>query len=119
MLSLPVAVILSAVVLVISVGAGVFLARWSLPALILGTSSVRADLRRAPHLIIWALLAGCLWAVANTLTVFAIRDVGLMATETITEDLRIEEEIDREVVDMIKSMKREIPPGSAERSAQQ
>jgi hypothetical protein len=31
---------------------GVFLARWSLPALILGTSSVRADLRRAPHLII-------------------------------------------------------------------
>jgi glucose uptake protein GlcU len=56
---------------------GVFLARWSLPALILGTSSVRADVRRAPHLIIWALLAGCLWAVANTLTIFAIRDVGL------------------------------------------
>ena len=56
---------------------GVFLARWSLPALILGTSSVRADLRRAPHLIIWALLAGCLWAVANTLTIFAIRDIGL------------------------------------------
>src|SRR5437762_13078596 len=56
---------------------GVFLARWSLPALILGTSSVRADVRRAPHLIIWAILAGCLWAVANTLTVFAIRDIGL------------------------------------------
>ena len=56
---------------------GVFLARWSLPALILGTSSVRADLRRAPHLIIWALLAGCLWAVANTMTIFAIRDIGL------------------------------------------
>src|SRR2546426_5064460 len=56
---------------------GVFLARWSLPALILGTSSVRADIRRAPHLIIWALLAGCLWAVANTLTIFAIRDIGL------------------------------------------
>src|SRR4030081_4088496 len=55
---------------------GVFLARWSLPALILGTSSVRADVRRAPHLIIWALLAGCLWAVANTLTIFAIRDIG-------------------------------------------
>src|SRR3981189_217525 len=52
---------------------GVFLARWSLPALILGTSSVRADVRRAPHLIIWALLAGCLWAVANTLALFAIR----------------------------------------------
>jgi drug/metabolite transporter (DMT)-like permease len=56
---------------------GVFLARWSLPALILGTSSVRADVRRAPHLILWALLAGCLWAVANTLTIFAIRDIGL------------------------------------------
>ena len=37
---------------------GVFLARWSFPALILGTSSVRADVQRAPHLIIWALLAG-------------------------------------------------------------
>jgi drug/metabolite transporter (DMT)-like permease len=56
---------------------GVFLARWSVPALILGTASVRADVRRAPHLIIWALLAGCLWAVANTMTIFAIRDVGL------------------------------------------
>src|SRR3984957_15267542 len=56
---------------------GVFLARWSLPALILGTSSIHADVRRAPHLIIWAFLAGCLWAVANTLTIFAIRDVGL------------------------------------------
>src|SRR5690349_18428501 len=56
---------------------GVFLARWSVPALILGTSSVRADVRRAPHLVIWALLAGCLWAVANTLTIYAIRDIGL------------------------------------------
>ena len=56
---------------------GVFLARWSLPALVLGTSSVRADVQRAPHLVIWALLAGCMWAVANTLTIFAIRDVGL------------------------------------------
>jgi glucose uptake protein GlcU len=56
---------------------GVFLARWSLPALIIGTSWVRADVRRAPHLMIWAVLAGCLWAVANTMTIFAIRDVGL------------------------------------------
>src|ERR1700732_1705552 len=56
---------------------GVLLARWSLPALILGTSSVRADVRRTPHLVIWALLAGCLWAVANTMTIFAIRDIGL------------------------------------------
>src|SRR6202165_5462796 len=56
---------------------GVFLARWRVPALILGTSSVRADIRRAPHLIVWALLAGCMWAVANTMTIFAIRDIGL------------------------------------------
>src|SRR5262249_37030175 len=56
---------------------GVFLARWSVPALLLGTSSVAADVRRAPHLILWAILAGCLWAVANTMTVFAIRDIGL------------------------------------------
>jgi glucose uptake protein GlcU len=56
---------------------GVFLARWSLPALILGTGSTGADARRAPHLILWAILAGCLWAVANTLTVYAIRDIGL------------------------------------------
>jgi drug/metabolite transporter (DMT)-like permease len=56
---------------------GVFLARWSLPALIVGTSSIRADVRRSPHLIVWALLAGCMWAVANTLTIFAIRDIGL------------------------------------------
>lgn len=56
---------------------GVFLARWSLPALVMGTSSVRADVGRAPHLVLWALLGGCLWAVANTLTIFAIRDIGL------------------------------------------
>ena len=56
---------------------GVFLARWSLPALIRGTANVGVDLRRAPHLVVWGLLAGCLWAVANTLTVFAIRDIGL------------------------------------------
>lgn len=56
---------------------GVFLARWSLPALIQGTSYVAADLRQAPHLIVWAILAGCLWATANTLTIFAVRDVGL------------------------------------------
>ena len=56
---------------------GVFLARWSLPALAMGTSSIHADIRRAPHLLIWAVLAGCLWAVANTMTIFAIRDIGL------------------------------------------
>ena len=36
-----------------------------------------ADLFARKHLIVWAILAGALWAVANTLTVFAIRDVGL------------------------------------------
>jgi drug/metabolite transporter (DMT)-like permease len=56
---------------------GVFLARWSLPALLRGTAGVRTDFARAPHLVVWALLAGGLWAVANTLTVYAIRDVGL------------------------------------------
>ncbi|MGB2591342.1 MAG: EamA family transporter [Candidatus Acidiferrum sp.] len=56
---------------------GVFLARWSLPALIRGTGQLRVDFRKAPHLIVWGILAGCLWAVANTLTIFAIRDIGL------------------------------------------
>src|SRR6266852_2926897 len=56
---------------------GVFLARWSVPALIRGTSHIGADVRQAPHLIVWAVLAGCLWAVANTMTIFAIRDIGL------------------------------------------
>ncbi len=56
---------------------GVFLARWSLPALIRGTANVGMDVRRAPHLVVWALMAGCIWAVANTLTIFAIRDIGL------------------------------------------
>jgi drug/metabolite transporter (DMT)-like permease len=56
---------------------GVFFARWSLPALIRGTGQMRTDIRKAPHLIVWGVLAGCLWAVANTLTIFAIRDIGL------------------------------------------
>jgi glucose uptake protein GlcU len=56
---------------------GVFLARWSVPALLRGTAAIGADVRQAPHLVVWAILAGCLWAVANTLTVFAIRDIGL------------------------------------------
>jgi glucose uptake protein GlcU len=68
---------LSPVVISLAMVVGVFLARWSLPALIQGTSYVAADLRQAPHLIVWAVLAGCLWAVANTLTIFAVRDVGL------------------------------------------
>ncbi len=57
--------------------AGVFTARWTFPTLLKGTGYVFADLAARKHLIVWALLAGALWAVANTLTVFAIRDVGL------------------------------------------
>jgi glucose uptake protein GlcU len=57
--------------------AGVFTARWTFPTLLKGTSYVFADLLAKKHLIVWAILAGALWAVANTLTVFAIRDVGL------------------------------------------
>src|SRR5213080_2596356 len=56
---------------------GVFLARWTVPALLQGTSQVRQDIRKTPHLIVWGLLAGCIWAVANTLTIFAIRNIGL------------------------------------------
>jgi drug/metabolite transporter (DMT)-like permease len=56
---------------------GVFVARWTLPTLFKGTDYVFADLGKRPHLIVWAILAGALWAVANTLTIFAIRDVGL------------------------------------------
>jgi glucose uptake protein GlcU len=57
--------------------AGVFTARWTFPTLLKGTSYVFTDLMAKKHLIVWAILAGALWAVANTLTVFAIRDVGL------------------------------------------
>jgi len=56
---------------------GVFVARWTLPVAIKGTGYVYLDLKDKMHLVPWAILAGALWAVANTLTVFAIRDVGL------------------------------------------
>jgi drug/metabolite transporter (DMT)-like permease len=56
---------------------GAFVSRWSLPALIRGTSDIGADLQQVPHLVVWGVLAGCLWAVGNTLTIFAIRDIGL------------------------------------------
>ena len=64
---------------VISLGMvlGVFVARWTVPVALKGTSYVWADLREKPHLIVWGIVAGMLWAVANTLTVFAIRNVGL------------------------------------------
>jgi drug/metabolite transporter (DMT)-like permease len=56
---------------------GVFVARWTVPVALKGTAYVWADLREKPHLIVWGIVAGMLWAVANTLTVFAIRDIGL------------------------------------------
>jgi drug/metabolite transporter (DMT)-like permease len=56
---------------------GAFVARWTVPTLLKGTGFVFQDLRDKPHLIIWALLGGMLWAVANTLTIFAVRNVGL------------------------------------------
>ena len=57
--------------------AGVFTARWTVPTLFQGTRQILSDLSENKHLIPVAVLAGMLWAVANTLTVFAIRDVGL------------------------------------------
>lgn len=57
--------------------AGVFTARWTFPTLLKGTAYVVSDFRGKKHLIVWALLAGSLCAVANTLTVFAIPDVGI------------------------------------------
>jgi drug/metabolite transporter (DMT)-like permease len=68
---------LSPFVISLAMVAGVFTARWTLPTVMKGTGYVFHDLRQKPHLIVWAVLAGALWAVANTLTVFAIRDVGL------------------------------------------
>jgi drug/metabolite transporter (DMT)-like permease len=56
---------------------GVFTARWTLPTLLMGTNYIFRDLLTRPHLIVWAILTGALWVVANTLTVFAVRDVGL------------------------------------------
>ncbi len=57
--------------------AGAFVSRWSLPALIRGTSDTFSDVRKVPHLVIWGVMAGCLWAIGNTLTIFAVRDIGL------------------------------------------
>ena len=68
---------LSAYAISLCMVAGVFVARWTVPTLLKGTRQVFADLAEHKHLIPIAILAGMLWAVANTLTVFAIRDVGL------------------------------------------
>lgn len=61
----------------VSMVCGVFIARWTVPILLKGTAYVLADISQALHLLIWAILAGGLWAVANTLAMCAIRDVGL------------------------------------------
>src|SRR2546430_8255849 len=71
---------LSPVVISLAMVVGVFLARWSLPALLRGTSAIGADVRQAPHLVVWAVLAGCLWAVANTLTIYAIKGIDRKST---------------------------------------
>jgi glucose uptake protein GlcU len=56
---------------------GVFFARWTVPTMLKGTAYVAFDLKRKPHLMVWAVLAGAIWADANTLTIVAVRDVGL------------------------------------------
>lgn len=56
---------------------GAFVARWSVPTLLKGTGFLFSDLREKPHLILWAVIGGMLWAVGNTLTIFAVRNVGL------------------------------------------
>jgi glucose uptake protein GlcU len=56
---------------------GAFISRWSLPAIIRGTTDMFIDTRHVPHLVVWGVMAGCLWAIGNTLTIFAVRDIGL------------------------------------------
>ena len=68
---------ISPVVISLLMVVGVFFARWSVPALLRGTQQMQTDVKNAPHLVVWGILAGCLWAVANTMTIFAIRDIGL------------------------------------------
>jgi drug/metabolite transporter (DMT)-like permease len=67
----------SPVLLSLAMVFGVFTGRWTIPALLKGSEYVVHDLRQKKHLIIWALLGGALWAVANTLGTVAVRDVGL------------------------------------------
>jgi len=67
----------SPVLLSLAMVSGVFTGRWTVPTLLKGTGYVFQDLREKKHLIIWALLGGALWAVANTLGTVAVREVGL------------------------------------------
>src|SRR5262245_65745209 len=50
---------ISPVIISLLMVSGVFLARWTLPALIRGTKQMKVDARQAPHLILWGVLAGC------------------------------------------------------------
>ncbi len=68
---------LSPVLISLCMVGGVFVARWTLPTLLKGSKYVFADLGEKAHLMVWAVLAGALWAVGNTLSMYAIRDVGL------------------------------------------
>jgi len=72
-----VTVAVSPVVISFMMVLGAFVSRWSLPALIRGTGDTFRDARHVPHLVLWGVMAGCLWAVGNTLTIFAVRDIGL------------------------------------------
>lgn len=72
-----VAVSVSPLVISFMMVAGAFISRWSLPALIRGTRDTFTDTRHVPHLIVWGVMAGCLWAIGNTLTIFAVKDIGL------------------------------------------
>jgi glucose uptake protein GlcU len=67
----------SALAISLCMVAGVFFARWTILTSLTGSDYVFANLKQTRHLIVWGVLAGALWAVANTLTVYAIRDVGL------------------------------------------
>lgn len=67
----------SPVVISLCMIVGVFFARWTVPTLLRGTGFVLFDLKKRPHLMVWAVLAGSIWAVANTLTIVGVRDVGL------------------------------------------
>ena len=56
---------------------GAFISRWTLPAIVRGTGDIFQDAGQVPHLVVWGVIAGCLWAVGNTLTIFAVREIGL------------------------------------------
>ena len=65
---------ISPVVISLMMVVGVFLARWSLPALLRGTAAIGDDVRQAPHLYwrYWRVVPGR-WP---TRYVFAIKDIG-------------------------------------------